>query len=81
MKPRQDPVAFIAERLERRRPPGPFREGAFSSRLHDEGIAARLGIALAIAFVTCFATGLISHVAQNPLDLGFLSTPASPGWL
>ena len=81
MKPRHDPVAFIAQRLEGRRPPGPFREGAFSSRLHDESLAARLGIALAIAFVTCFATGLISHVAQNPLQIGFLSTPVAPAWL
>ncbi|MEJ7825537.1 MAG: molybdopterin-dependent oxidoreductase [Solirubrobacteraceae bacterium] len=81
LKPGKDPVAFVAQRLEAHRPPGPFQEGAFTSRLHDEGIAARLGIALGIAFFTCFATGLISHFAQNPLDIGFLSTPASPGWL
>lgn len=80
-KPAKDPVAFIAQRLEAHRPPGPFQEGSFTSRLHDEGIAARLGIALAIAFFTCFATGLVSHFAQHPLDVGFLSTPASPGWL
>jgi len=29
MKPERDPVAFIAARLERARPGGPFREGAF----------------------------------------------------
>jgi len=80
MTPPPDPVAFVAERLARQRPPRPFREGSFTSRLHDEGVAARLGIALGIAFLTCFATGLISHVAQNPLDLGFLSTPAAPSW-
>jgi DMSO/TMAO reductase YedYZ molybdopterin-dependent catalytic subunit len=81
MKYLADPVAFVAKRLEAHRPPGPFREGAFSSRLHDERIAARLGMALGIAFLTCFATGLVSHFAQHPLDVGFLSTPASPGWL
>lgn len=58
----------IAARLERMRPPGPFREGTFSSPLHDERVAARLGIALGVAFLTCFATGLASHFAQYPLD-------------
>ena len=81
LKPGQDPVAFVAKRLEHRRPGGPFREGAFSSRLHDERLAARLGLALGIAFLTCFATGLVSHFAQHPLDVGFLSTPAAPSWL
>ncbi len=81
MKAPRDPVAFVAQRLERQRPGGPFREGAFTSRLHDEGIAARLGMALGVAFVLCFATGLVSHLAQNPLDVGFLSTPAAPSWL
>lgn len=60
---------------------GPFREGAFPSRLHDERTAALLGIALGVCFLTCFLTGLITQFAQHPLDLGFLSMPASPGWL
>ncbi len=60
---------------------GPFREDAFPSRLHQERIAAVLGIALGAAFLTCFLTGLITQFAQHPLDLGFLSMPASPGWL
>lgn len=60
---------------------GPFREDAFPSRLHDERIAAILGIALGICFLVCFATGLVTQFAQHPLDLGFLSMPASPGWL
>ncbi|MFP5363166.1 MAG: molybdopterin-dependent oxidoreductase [Thermoleophilia bacterium] len=81
MKAPPDPVAFVAGRLARRRPPRPFREGAFTSRLHDEGIAARLGVALGVAFLACFATGLVSHFAQHPLDVGFLSTPAQPSWL
>lgn len=38
------------------------------SPLHDEGVAARLGIALGVAFLSCFATGLVSHFAQYPLD-------------
>ncbi len=51
------------------------------SRLHDERIAAILGVALGIAFLTCLATGLISHFAQHPADIGFLSMPAAPAWL
>ncbi|MCA1656197.1 MAG: molybdopterin-dependent oxidoreductase [Actinobacteria bacterium] len=76
-----DPVAFVAQRLEAHRPGGPFAEGAFQSPGHDERVAARLGLALAVAFLSCFATGLISHFAQHPLELGFLSTPAAPGGL
>lgn len=60
---------------------GPFDEDAFPSRLHSERVAAILGLALGVCFFTCFATGLISHFAQHPLNLGFLSMPASPGWL
>ena len=60
---------------------GPFDEDAFPSRLHSERVAAVLGLALGFCFVTCFATGLISHFAQHPLHIGFLSMPASPGWL
>ncbi len=60
---------------------GPFAEDAFPSRLHDERVTAVLGVALGIAFFTCFFTGLISHLAQQPLHVGFLSMPASPAWL
>jgi len=59
----------------------PLPEGAFPSRLHDERIASILGVALGVAFLTCLATGLISHFAQHPADLGFLSMPAAPAWL
>jgi hypothetical protein len=45
---------------------GPFREGAFTSALHDERTAALLGIALGVSFAICFLTGLISHAIQNP---------------
>lgn len=80
LKPPEDPVAFVAKRLEARRPPGPFKEGAFSARLHDERVTARLGLALAVSFLTCFGTGLISHFHQDPWTIGFLSSPASPVW-
>lgn len=46
----------------------PFREGAFTSRLHDERIAAVLGVALGVAFSVCFVTGLVSHLIQDPPD-------------
>ena len=67
--------------LQRLAPPriGPFRAGAFRSRLHDERVAASLGIALGIAFVLCFATGLISHLIQRPT--GWFAWPARPAWL
>jgi DMSO/TMAO reductase YedYZ molybdopterin-dependent catalytic subunit len=42
---------------------------ATPSRLHDERIAAILGIALGVAFTTCFVTGVLSHLIQEP-----------PGW-
>ncbi|WP_354698078.1 hypothetical protein DSM112329_03742 [Paraconexibacter sp. AEG42_29] len=60
---------------------GPFADDAFPSRLHDERVSAVLGLALGISFIACFLTGLVSHFAQQPLSLGFLSMPASPGWL
>ncbi len=41
----------------------------FTSALHDERIAAWLGIALGVSFAICFATGFWSHIQQNP-----------PGW-
>jgi len=59
----------------------PFAAGTFTSRLHNPRIAARLGLALGVCFAACFATGLFSHFAQHPLDVGFLSMPAGPAWL
>ncbi|TDD63795.1 molybdopterin-dependent oxidoreductase [Actinomadura rubrisoli] len=41
----------------------------FTSRLHDERVAAWLGMALGVGFLTAFATGLVSHFMQHP-----------PGW-
>jgi hypothetical protein len=36
-----------------------------SSALHDERTAALLGVSLAVAFVTCFLTGLVSHISYD----------------
>ena len=57
------------------------RDGAFPSPLRSERTAALLGVALGVSFFTCFLTGLMSHFAQNPLQIGFLSMPARPGGL
>ncbi|WUI03244.1 molybdopterin-dependent oxidoreductase [Spirillospora sp. NBC_00431] len=43
--------------------------GRFTSRLHDERVAAWLGMALGVSFLSAFATGLLSHFMQHP-----------PGW-
>ncbi len=58
---------------------GPLREGAFTSRLHSQQVAARLGRWLGIAFAVCMLTGLWSHVVQHPAS--WFTVPASPGWL
>jgi hypothetical protein len=57
------------------KPPAP----RFTSRLHDERTAAILGIALGVAFTTCFVTGLLSHVAQDPHP--WFAWPARPAGL
>lgn len=43
--------------------------GRYRSELHDPRLAAWLGVALGVTFTTCFATGVLSHLIQNP-----------PGW-
>jgi DMSO/TMAO reductase YedYZ molybdopterin-dependent catalytic subunit len=58
---------------------GPFRAGTFSSPLHSERRAARIGVWLGLAFLVCFVTGLISHLIQHPP--GWFGWPASPVWL
>jgi len=60
-------------------PGGPITPPASSSKLHDDRIAARLGIALAVTFSVCFLTGLWSHVQQDPPT--WLSIPARPAGL
>ena len=67
-----------AARIERLRV-GPFREGAFTSRLHSERLAALLGVALGVSFSVCFATGLLSHLIQQPP--GWFHWPARPAGL
>jgi DMSO/TMAO reductase YedYZ molybdopterin-dependent catalytic subunit len=59
------PKAPLVEPPERLRV-GPFREDAFTSRLHSPRIAALLGLALGVSFTMCFATGLLSHLIQQP---------------
>ena len=44
---------------------GPNRDGAASSPLHHERLAAWLGIALGVMFTVCFLTGLYSHWSQS----------------
>ena len=49
------------------------------SAVHHERPAALLGIALGVAFGTCFVTGLLSHAAQA--NLPWFPWPARPAWL
>ena len=44
----------------------PPREEELAGPLHDERVAARLGLALGVAFGICFITGLLSHAIQQP---------------
>ncbi len=52
---------------------------AFRSSLHDERVAATLGIALGVAFSICFVTGLLSHLIQHPP--GWFLWPSRPAGL
>jgi hypothetical protein len=51
----------------------------YESPLHDTGVAARLGVALGVTFGVCFATGLWSHLAQEPPS--WFTYPARPAGL
>lgn len=57
----------------------PFRADSFPSNLHHERLAAILGAALGVAFIVCFATGLYSHLAQNPTS--WFRLPSRPAGL
>lgn len=58
---------------------GPFKQGAFRSRLHSERVASWLGLWLGITFSTCFATGLWSHIVQHPAP--WFTVPSHPEWI
>ena len=69
--------ARLADRLERLRDKAGVPDpDAFSSRLHDPAVAARLGTALGVTFTLCFLTGLVSHYMQEPPSWG--SWPSRP---
>jgi DMSO/TMAO reductase YedYZ molybdopterin-dependent catalytic subunit len=53
--------------------------GRFTSSLHDERVAARLGLALGVAFSTCALTGAYSHLLQH--DPSWIDLPARPAGL
>jgi Oxidoreductase molybdopterin binding domain len=42
------------------------REENFRAAAHHEKVTARLGLWLGVAFLLCFATGLLSHAIQKP---------------
>jgi DMSO/TMAO reductase YedYZ molybdopterin-dependent catalytic subunit len=56
----------VTERVKRLFRDGPVPRRAFVSGLHEERVAAILGLALAVTFGICFVTGLISHLLQHP---------------
>lgn len=58
---------------------GPFRPDAFPSRLHTPRIAAILGVALGVAFLVCFVTGVLSHLIQDPPS--WFTWPSRPAGL
>jgi hypothetical protein len=62
-------LAAVASAVQRR----------FTSRLHDEQVAARLGMALGVAFTICAATGAYSHVLQH--EPSWLTVPSRPAGL
>ncbi|UQX87770.1 molybdopterin-dependent oxidoreductase [Jatrophihabitans telluris] len=51
---------------------------SFSSPLRSTAVTARLGRVLGIAFVVCFATGLLSHYQYHPWT--WLPIPGAPVW-
>lgn len=51
---------------------------AATSAVHDERVVARVGRWLGIAFAVCFATGVLSHLHQNPV--AWLPLGPTPSW-
>lgn len=66
-------VIATVERIVRR------AHGRFTSQLHDDAVAARLGVALGVAFFTCALTGAYSHVLQT--EPTWLTVPSRPAGL
>lgn len=62
----------VGERVER------LRERVPDSPVQDERVAARLGLALGIAFAVCLLTGVVSHLHQNPA--AWLPLGPEPVW-
>ncbi len=62
-------------RVRRPRVPSP---AAFASAVHDPRVVARVGAWLGLAVLTAFATGLVSHLHQNPVR--WLPLPPEPAW-
>jgi DMSO/TMAO reductase YedYZ molybdopterin-dependent catalytic subunit len=56
--------------------PRPPEQADFDSRLHHPSVAARLGAWLGICFFVAFATGVLSHIAQQPDSW----LPSRPVW-
>ena len=50
--------------------------GRFTSGLHSERVAARLGLWLGVSFTVAFVTGLFSHFMQHPPPPAGLAVPA-----
>ncbi|MGI8683566.1 MAG: molybdopterin-dependent oxidoreductase [Acidimicrobiales bacterium] len=66
-------------RARRSLPRPPVTSDTFASPLHDRRAAAWLGLSLGIAFGTCFLTGLLSHLIQQPP--GWFTWPSRPAGL
>lgn len=50
----------------------------FTSTVRSTALTARLGVAVGIAFIACFVTGLLSHYQYAPW--AWLPIPAAPVW-
>ena len=53
----------VDERIEKLPIP---REEQFKGGADGERVTARIGMLLGLAFLTCFVTGLLSHLIQHP---------------
>lgn len=62
-------------------PPNPVARvgGRFTSPLHEPRTASWLGLALGVSFAVCFATGVLSHLIQQPPD--WFDWPSRPAGL